>query len=430
MEKQKCPELRFEGFDDGWQEKALNEIFIPLPNNTLSRADLNYDNGDIKNIHYGDILVKYTAVLDYKKDKIPFITEGKISDFKSQFLRDGDVIFADTAEDESAGKAIEINGVDDNYIVSGLHTMAYRPRIKLSPYYLGHYLNSNAYHHQLLSLMQGIKVLSVSRTNIAKTIVKYPASEKEQAQIGELFQNLDQSIALHEKKLAQTQNFKQAMLEKMFPKQGGKRPEIRLKGFSRDWHSSKLSDYISIKHGFAFNGEFFSDKETDYCLLTPGNFMIGGGFKAEKFIYYKGEVPKNYILKENDLIVTMTDLSKESDTLGLPALLPSIAGKTLLHNQRLGFIIFENLELEKEFLFYLLQTKSYHKYIVLSATGTTVKHTSPSKILGFTCKIPEPTEQKKIGEFFQKIDEKINLHQQQLQTLKNLKQAFLEKMFV
>ena len=93
-------------------------------------------------------------------------------------------------------------------------------------------------------------------------------------------------------------------------------------------------------------------------------------------------------------------------------------------------ITFENLELEKEFLFYLLQTKSYHKYIVLSATGTTVKHTSPSKILGFTCKIPEPTEQKKIGGFFKKIDEKINLHQQQLQTLKNLKQAFLEKMFV
>ncbi|EEY90480.1 type I restriction modification DNA specificity domain protein [Acinetobacter lwoffii SH145] len=302
-------------------------------------------------------------------------------------------------------------------------------KVPTNPYFLNYQLQTNNAKSAIEKFTTGNTIRHILSSDM-KEFLGFFTNFDEQLKVGEFFQNLDQSIALHEKKLAQTQNFKKAMLEKMFPKQGSKRPEIRLNSFREDWYSSKLTDYISIKHGYAFNGEFFSDKETDYCLLTPGNFMIGGGFKAEKFIYYKGGVPKNYILKENDLIVTMTDLSKESDTLGLPALLPSIEGKILLHNQRLGLITFENLELEKEFLFYLLQTKSYHKYIVLSATGTTVKHTSPSKILGFTCKIPEPTEQKKIGGFFKKIDEKINLHQQQLQTLKNLKQAFLEKMFV
>lgn len=430
MEKQKSPEVRFKGFSDGWKQQTLGDMFIPLSNNTLSRADLNYDNGQIKNIHYGDILVKYAAVLDYKNDKIPFITDGKISDFKSQLLQNGDVIFADTAEDEVVGKAIEINVPADTFIVSGLHTMAYRPKAKLSSFYLGHYLNSNAYHHQLLPLMQGVKVLSISRTNLAKTIVRYPLSEQEQTQIGNFFQNLDQSIALHEKKFSQTQNLKKAMLEKMFPKAGSTQPEIRLKGFSGDWVNSQLSNFILIKHGFAFDGEYFSEIETNLCLLTPGNFMIGGGFKAEKFIYYNGEVPENYILQENDLLVTMTDLSKESDTLGLPALLPLIRGKTLLHNQRLGLISFDNDELEKGFLFYLLQTESYHKYIVLSATGTTVKHTSPNKILAFVCDVPEFEEQKAIGQFFKQLDKTLVLQQQQLQTLKNLKQAFLEKMFV
>ncbi|WP_413786070.1 restriction endonuclease subunit S [Acinetobacter ursingii] len=220
------------------------------------------------------------------------------------------------------------------------------------------------------------------------------------------------------------------MLEKMFPKAGSTQPEIRLKGFSGDWMNSQLSNFISIKHGFAFDGVYFSEIETNLCLLTPGNFMIGGGFKAEKFIYYNGEVPENYILQENDLLVTMTDLSKESDTLGLPALLPLMRGKTLLHNQRLGLVSFDNDELDKGFLFYLLQTKSYHKYIVLSATGTTVKHTSPNKILAFVCDVPEFEEQKEIGNFFKQLDETLALQQQQLQTLKNLKQAFLEKMFV
>lgn len=82
-----------------------------------------------------------------------------------------------------------------------------------------------------------------------------------------------------------------------------------------NWKTYKLGDLIEIKHGYAFKGEYFSDKPSENILLTPGNFNIGGGFKSDKFKYYVGEPPKEYVLKENDLIITMTDLSKAGDTL-------------------------------------------------------------------------------------------------------------------
>ncbi|MCT8778519.1 restriction endonuclease subunit S, partial [Glaesserella parasuis] len=101
---------------------------------------------------------------------------------------------------------------------------------------------------------------------------------------------------------------------------------------------SKLGDFINVKHGFAFKGEFITTKVNNNCLVTPGNFAIGGGFKSDKFKFYTGEIPREYILEENDLIVTMTDLSKEADTLGYSALVPKIENKIMLHNQRIGLI--------------------------------------------------------------------------------------------
>ncbi len=119
-------------------------------------------------------------------------------------------------ESESSSKAAEIAGVGEDYVVSGLHTMAYRPKAKMAPNYMGYYLNSTSYHHQLLSLMQGIKVLSISRTNIAKTTISYPTAEQEQLKIGAVFTALDNLITLHQRELEKLQNMKKALLEKMF----------------------------------------------------------------------------------------------------------------------------------------------------------------------------------------------------------------------
>ena len=182
-----------------WEQRKFDEVFdCTIPNNTLSRAELNYESGSVRNIHYGDILIKYGSVVDVQNDEIPFATGKSSDDFKGALLRDGDIIIADTAEDETTGKACEIGNSQGLDVVSGLHTMVCRPRNKMALGYLGYYLNSDAYHHQLLPLMQGIKVLSLSRTNVQKTMVCYPKSKAEQQLIADCFRNLDNLITLHQ----------------------------------------------------------------------------------------------------------------------------------------------------------------------------------------------------------------------------------------
>jgi type I restriction enzyme S subunit len=155
------------------------------------------------------------------------------------------------------------------------------------------------------------------------------------------------------------------------------------------WSQYCLADIIHIKHGYAFKGEFFSEEPTDDILLTPGNFSIGGGFKANKLKYYNGEFPVDYILDENDVIVTMTDLSKEADTLGFSAKVPAWYGKRFLHNQRIGLVSLINDEFDINFLYWLMRSYSYQRFVANGATGATVKHTSPTKICQYTFAAPK-----------------------------------------
>ena len=211
------PEIRFAGFTDAWEQRKFDEVFdCTIPNNTLSRAELNYESGSVRNIHYGDILIKYGSVVDVQNDEIPFATGKSSDDFKGALLQDGDIIIADTAEDETTGKACEIGNSQGLDVVSGLHTMVCRPRNKMALGYLGYYLNSDAYHHQLLPLMQGIKVLSLSRTNVQKTMVCYPKSKTEQQLIADCFRNLDNLITLHQRKYEFLTKIKESLLNKMF----------------------------------------------------------------------------------------------------------------------------------------------------------------------------------------------------------------------
>ena len=195
------PEIRFKGFTDAWEQRKFDNVFdCTIPNNTLSRAELSYYEGTVLNVHYGDVLVKYGSVLDVQRDEIPHIPQSCREDFRGALLQEGDVIIADTAEDETTGKACEIGNLQGSSIVSGLHTMVCRPRQQMALGFLGYYLNSNAYHHQLLPLMQGIKVLSLSRSNIQKTSVSFPAAVEEQQLIASYFSQLDHLITLHQRK--------------------------------------------------------------------------------------------------------------------------------------------------------------------------------------------------------------------------------------
>lgn len=211
------PKRRFAGFTGEWEKKYFIDIFeYTVASNTLSRALLSYEESQIKNIHYGDILVKYDSIVNVTKDQIPFVINGNLVDFKGQFLKNGDIVFADTAEDETVGKVIEVVGIDQEHIVAGLHTIVARTNIDFAPYYLGYYLNSQSYRKQLLKFMQGIKVLSLSKGNLSKTMILFPQDIEEQQKIGEFLQQLDSQISLHQNKLEKLQNLKQAYLNEMF----------------------------------------------------------------------------------------------------------------------------------------------------------------------------------------------------------------------
>lgn len=196
----KVPEIRFDGYTYDWEQRKLGEVLISLQNNTLSRADLSNETGIAKNVHYGDVLIKFGDVLDVSREQLPMIKDEKILDkYKASFLQNGDVIIADTAEDTTVGKCSEIAGLRDEVVLSGLHTIPYRPVEKFATGYLGYYLNASAYHDQLIPLMQGIKVTSISKYAMQDTDIVYPKSIEEQAMIGSYFQSLDHLITLHQR---------------------------------------------------------------------------------------------------------------------------------------------------------------------------------------------------------------------------------------
>ena len=201
-----------------------------------------------------------------------------------------------------------------------------------------------------------------------------------------------------------------------------------------DWCGVTLGDLVEIKHGYAFKGTNIHDfpEGSSDVLLTPVNFAVGGGFKAEKFKYYDGPVPDQFVLNKGDLVVTMTDLSKLSDTLGYPALVPECSeDHRYLHNQRLGKISLKGTgEVDTRYLYYVMCTTEYRDEVLASATGTTVKHTSPERIGRFTFKIPPLPEQRAIAHILGTLDDKIELNRRMNQTLEAMARAIFQDWFV
>ena len=196
------------------------------------------------------------------------------------------------------------------------------------------------------------------------------------------------------------------------------------------WSRHMLGDLLEIKHGFAFKGEFFSDSG-DHVLLTPGNFRETGGLKpkGEKEKFYRGEFPEDYLLRRGDMVVAMTDLVQDAPILGSPAFVPD--DNRFLHNQRLGKII--NLKTNKivpEFLFYLLNTASVRAQIKGSASGATVRHTSPSRIYQVAVRLPSLPTQRRIAGILLAYDELIENSQRRIQILETMARALYREWFV
>ena len=204
---------RLKGFEGEWKEVRLGDVCSFLSNNTLSREQLNNNNGNVQNIHYGDVLIKYPSVLDCNKIALPFLNTSEYKESMNDFVNDGDIIISDTAEDETVGKACEVQNVGNRKILAGLHTMLIRPHIGIfAPYFLGYYVNSESYHGKLLPLIQGIKVCSIGKQAIKNTILTIPSIE-EQTAIASILVHSDKEIEIQKQKLAAMQEQKKGLMQ-------------------------------------------------------------------------------------------------------------------------------------------------------------------------------------------------------------------------
>ena len=371
-----------------------------VPNNTLSRAELSYDEGTVLNVHYGDVLIKYGSVLDVQKDDIPRIPHRCREDFNGALLQDGDVIIADTAEDETTGKACEIGNLQGSAIVSGLHTMVCRPRNRMALGYLGYYLNSNAYHYQLLPLMQGIKVLSLSRSNIQKTSVSYPSAMKEQQLIASYFSQLDHLITLHQRKYEKLHNIKKSMLEKMFPKNGSNVPEIRFKGFTEAWEQRKVGDLLIER-----NQQAPMSDEYPLMAFIANEGVAPKGDRYDRSALVTDTANKLYKKTEiGDFIYSSNNL--ETGSIGL-----NKYGKACISPV---YSIFEPTGIaDSDFLGRRLVRKDFINAMVKWRQGVIYGQwrIHESDFLKIEIPVPTVVEQRKIGAYLDQLDRLITLHQ-------------------
>ena len=197
-----------------------------------------------------------------------------------------------------------------------------------------------------------------------------------------------------------------------------------------EWKECTLGDLIRIKHGYAFKGDYITTNDNGVVLVTPGNFAIGGGFQERKCKFFSSDYPNDYVLKAGDLIVTMTDLSKDGDTLGYSAKVPSSENRVYLHNQRIGLIELKNKNVDPNFLYWVMRSPSYQKGIVATASGSTVKHTSPGRICESKILLPPLAEQQRIAKILSSLDDKIELNNAINRNLEEQAQAIFKSWFV
>ena len=422
-EQAKVPAIRFAGFTDPWEQRKFGDCFEFLKSNTLSRAGLNGENGTARNVHYGDILIKFGDCLDGERSDLPFITDDTVlPKYAGSILREGDVIFADTAEDETAGKSVELRKLPKEPTISGLHTIPARPRFPFGTGYLGHYLNSDAYHRQLLPLMQGIKVISVSKAALQDTQVRFPGLS-EQSAIGAALNGIDSLITLHQRKYDKLVIFKKSMLEKMFPKDGESVPEIRFAGFTDPWEQRKLGELVVIERGGSPRpiDEYITDDTNGLNWVKIGDAPSLGRYISKTSEKIKPEgLSKTRQVHPGDLILS------NSMSFGRPYIM-AIEG--CIHD---GWLLIrdEPKSFDPMYLCHMLGTpKMLNQYRML-ASGSTVNNLNKELVSNASILMPCKSEQKVIGQFFNHLDDLITLHQRKLELLQNIKKSLLDKMFV
>lgn len=389
-----------------WKEYKLGEIIVT----NAKSITKDYPYKKIKYLDTGSITC----------NKIESLQELNLTDAPSRAKRlvnDEDIIYSTVRPDQLHYGYI--NSAPQNLVVStGFVTITCNKEI-VNPKFLYYSLTQNQTTEFLHSIAEASTSTypSLKPSDIeALDIILPPLPEQEH--IASILSSLDDKIDLLNRQNQTLESMAEALFRHYF-----------IDNAQPEWEEKTLGDFILVKHGFAFNGEYISSETTNQILITPGNFKIGGGFKSDKLKYYSdNNYSEEYLLNTDDLIVTMTDLSVNGDTLGYGALVPVISlNEKYLHNQRIGKVVFKQ-QIGKYFIYYLMKTEDYQWFILSGASGTSIRHTSPSSICSYSFKLPEQIKINEFERLASSIQEKIKYNQTQINTLSNLRNTLLPKL--
>ncbi|WP_275400675.1 restriction endonuclease subunit S [Enterococcus faecium] len=374
------PEIRFPGFTDDWEERKLGELTESFDGKRVPiDSDLRISG---KYPYYGA-----TGIIDYVDDYI----------FNGEYVL--------LAED---GANIIMRNYPVAYLTQGkfwLNNHAHIMRMRNgSNYFLVQVLEKIDYKKYNTGTAQ-----PKLNSKIVKNIeLKIPHIE-EQQQIGNFFKQLDDTIALHQRKLDLLKKTKKGFLQKMFPKNGAKVPEIRFPGFTEDWEQRKLGEIVQITMGQSPNSENYTENPEDY-ILVQGNADMKNNRVVPRV--WTTQITKQ--AEKGDLILSVRapvgDIGKTDYDVVLGRGVAAIKGN--------------------DFIFQQLGKMKESGYWNRFSTGSTFESINSNDIREALITIPTGEEQQKIGTFFKQLDDTLALHQRKLDLLKETKKGFLQKMFV
>lgn len=279
-----------------WDVQSFSDTFRILNNNTYSRAELNYSSGQFRNIHYGDVLILFPEVLDCTREDIPYINDEVRISGSAQPLQNGDIVIADTAEDETVGKVTEVMNIFDKPVMAGLHTIPCRVKSgEFVPKWLGYYMNSHLYHDQLLPYIHGTKVSSVSKGSLGDTAIIVP-KKIEQKRIVDVLSDVDALITDLQKLIRKKKDIRQGTMQRVLT---GKN---RLQGFSSEWKDTTLGKICDIKDGTHQTPHYVESGIPFYSVETVTN----DDFTHVKYITREEHerLTSSYKIENGDVLMT------------------------------------------------------------------------------------------------------------------------------
>lgn len=399
-----------------WELQTFDETFRVISNNTLSRENLNNRGGAVRNIHYGDILTKFPEVLDCNEEEIPYVNELSLLSSSTQLLQDGDIVVADTAEDETVGKVIEVQNLGDSKLVAGLHTIPCRVKKgDFAPGWLGYYMNSDLFHNQILPYITGIKVSSISKGAISETLILVPPFD-EQEKIVQSLNKIQLLMTTETKVVNKIKLVKNGCLSKMFPQKDDTVPKMRLPGFTEAWEQRKLGELAEIVGGG-----------------TPST-SVDSYWDGDIDWYAPAEIGEQIYLESSQRKITEEGLTKSSAKI-LPigtVLFTSRAGigKTAIllkegcTNQGFQSIVPNKEKLDSYFIF--TRSEELKRYGETVGAGSTFVEVSGKQMANMELMMPKTMpEQQQIGEYFANLDHLITLHQCKCDKYSNIKKGMM-----